>query len=340
MADIMLATSTYQTGTNDTASTLLNNVSSTDAQQPNGIASAAIQIETILGAGTTLKGSAADLAARLAVSLTASGALVLDDYLFETGDIVASFRVSKVGWLLMDGSNRSNTLYEALLDQVISFLSTVSTHTLRVGTAVGTPTADASTDTFTLASHGLSNNAPIYFTNSGGALPSGVSALTKYYVIGATTNTFQISTTVGGAAVNFTTNGTGTHSVYNSFICDGRGRSVLGADNMGGVSANRATDTAADNVGQAGGSDSGITTHTHVLTDPGHAHQEQHDGGLAYASSAGASSLATIQAGPFVTTTPTPLNTTTVFTGITLGSVGTGTGNMHPYFTVNYFIKT
>lgn len=73
MADITLASSTYQTGTNDTASTLVNNVTATDAQQYNGAASAIIGIETILGTGTDLKGSTADLVARLAVEHNADG---------------------------------------------------------------------------------------------------------------------------------------------------------------------------------------------------------------------------------------------------------------------------
>lgn len=73
MADITLANSTYSTGTNDTASTLVNNVTATDAQQYNGAATAIIGIETILGTGTDLKGSTADLVARLAVEHNADG---------------------------------------------------------------------------------------------------------------------------------------------------------------------------------------------------------------------------------------------------------------------------
>lgn len=75
MADITLANSTYSTGTNDTASTLVNNVTATDAQQYNGAASAIVGIETILGTGTTLKGSKADLVERLAVALNSDGTL-------------------------------------------------------------------------------------------------------------------------------------------------------------------------------------------------------------------------------------------------------------------------
>lgn len=73
MADITLTNSTYSTGTNDTASTLVNNVTAMDAQQYNGAATAIVGIETVLGTGTDLKGSATDLVARLAVEHNADG---------------------------------------------------------------------------------------------------------------------------------------------------------------------------------------------------------------------------------------------------------------------------
>lgn len=74
MADIIATgTSGYATGSIDTASTVVNNVTAIDAVQPNGLAAAVIQLETILGVGTTLKGSAADLVTRLAIVLEASG---------------------------------------------------------------------------------------------------------------------------------------------------------------------------------------------------------------------------------------------------------------------------
>ncbi len=77
MADIINASSGYQTGSIDTATTLVNNVSPTDAKHINGPAGAIVQIETILGSGTTLKGSTADLATRLAVGLDSAGLLKL-----------------------------------------------------------------------------------------------------------------------------------------------------------------------------------------------------------------------------------------------------------------------
>lgn len=72
-------------------------------------------------------------------------------------------------------------------------------------------TADAGTDVITSAGHGLSNGDAVVFSNSGGGLPAGLSANTFYYVINASTDTFKVSTTLGGSAVDITGTGTGTH---------------------------------------------------------------------------------------------------------------------------------
>jgi hypothetical protein len=64
-------------------------------------------------------------------------------------------------------------------------------------------TGTAATDVFTLSGHGLLNNTPVWFSaRTGGA---GITDGQIYYIINATANTFQVSATVGGAALNFTT---------------------------------------------------------------------------------------------------------------------------------------
>jgi hypothetical protein len=70
-------------------------------------------------------------------------------------------------------------------------------------------TADSGTDTLTSNAHGLSNDDRIaLWSDYRGTLPTGLDNTTLYHVVGATTNTFQLSTTQGGGAVNFTDNGT------------------------------------------------------------------------------------------------------------------------------------
>lgn len=88
------------------------------------------------------------------------------------------------------------------------------TYTKAIGpTKTQTFTATNATETFTAVAHGLINGDQILVTNSGGALPSGINSGATYYVISATTDTFQMSLTDGGAAVLIADDGTGTHSL-------------------------------------------------------------------------------------------------------------------------------
>lgn len=66
----------------------------------------------------------------------------------------------------------------------------------------------------TWPSHGLAAGQPIVFSNEGGALPTGLTAGTVYYVLsaGLTSSAFQVSSTVGGSAVVTTAAGTGTQT--------------------------------------------------------------------------------------------------------------------------------
>lgn len=66
---------------------------------------------------------------------------------------------------------------------------------------------------FTANNHGLVAGDNVRFTTSG-ALPTGLSTGTNYYVIagGLTANTFEVSATVGGAAINTSGSQSGTHS--------------------------------------------------------------------------------------------------------------------------------
>lgn len=73
----------------------------------------------------------------------------------------------------------------------------------------------ASPAVFTQTNHGLSAGDTVYFTTTG-ALPTGLTANTIYYVIaaGLTANAFEVSTTLGGAAVNTSGSQSGTHTLY------------------------------------------------------------------------------------------------------------------------------
>lgn len=70
----------------------------------------------------------------------------------------------------------------------------------------------ASPGVFTKTAHGYTAGRPVKFSTTG-ALPTGLAAGTTYYVIatGLTADAFQVSATVGGAAVNTSGSQSGTH---------------------------------------------------------------------------------------------------------------------------------
>ncbi|HEV7258936.1 MAG TPA: DUF3383 family protein [Bosea sp. (in: a-proteobacteria)] len=63
----------------------------------------------------------------------------------------------------------------------------------------------------TWTGHTLQNGNQVRFTTTG-ALPSGLTAGTNYYVVNQATNTFQISATLGGSAITTTGTQSGTHT--------------------------------------------------------------------------------------------------------------------------------
>lgn len=70
----------------------------------------------------------------------------------------------------------------------------------------------ASPGVWTRAGHGFVANRPVRLTTTG-ALPTGFTAGTVYYVRSPSTDTFQLSATPGGAAINATGSQSGVHTV-------------------------------------------------------------------------------------------------------------------------------
>lgn len=86
--------------------------------------------------------------------------------------------------------------------------------------------ADSTThgsDIFTETAHGLlTGDGPIQLTTSGG-LPTGLALATDYWIIKATDDTFKLATSLAnalaGTAINFTSDGTGTHTYTGTSAC-------------------------------------------------------------------------------------------------------------------------
>jgi hypothetical protein len=70
----------------------------------------------------------------------------------------------------------------------------------------------ASPATVTAAGHGLSNGKKVQFVTTG-ALPSGILANTTYFVINASTDTFNLAASQGGAAIAASGGQSGTHTL-------------------------------------------------------------------------------------------------------------------------------
>ena len=88
---------------------------------------------------------------------------------------------------------------------------TTATH---AGTTLGTVTADAATNVLTNSdAHNLSVANRVRFTTTT-TLPAGLSLATDYYVLTVpSTTTLTVSASRGGAVVDITTTGTGTHTM-------------------------------------------------------------------------------------------------------------------------------
>lgn len=75
--------------------------------------------------------------------------------------------------------------------------------------------SSASPGVVTWTAHGMSDGDPVVFTTTG-ALPTGLSANTTYYVVSATADMFQVSATQGGAPINTSGSPSGTHTGWQS----------------------------------------------------------------------------------------------------------------------------
>lgn len=90
---------------------------------------------------------------------------------------------------------------------MLTALGAVASHIgLFTKTLITGVTGVASTDIFTKASHGLSNGDLVLLLDESLAGGEGLFEEIPYYVVGVSGDDFQLSHTVGGAAVNFTTN--------------------------------------------------------------------------------------------------------------------------------------
>lgn len=112
---------------------------------------------------------------------------------------------------------------------------------------------DTAANTLTSNSHAFSNGDRVNISSTGGSVPGGLAKDTLYFVVGSTTNTFQLSATEGGSAISLSDTGSGTIQVAHTLY--------LKAGNNGAVTIDGVTLNVNDRVliqDQANGYENGI----------------------------------------------------------------------------------
>ncbi|MEO8094706.1 MAG: hypothetical protein ABI632_07210 [Pseudolysinimonas sp.] len=93
-----------------------------------------------------------------------------------------------------------------------------------------TATFANATDIITHTGYDIADRTRVRFSNSGGALPTGIAAATDYWTIRQSATTSKIATTralsIAGTALDFTTDGTGTNTITAFMARDAGGAGV------------------------------------------------------------------------------------------------------------------
>ncbi len=218
------------------------------------------------------------------------------------------------GWLLCDGAAVSRSTYA---DLFALLNPTVGTFTITI----------ASPGVVTLVGHGLLTSDPIYLTTTG-ALPTGLSVNTRYWVIKVTDDTFRLATSQAnadaGTAINTTGSQSGVHTARRSpygvgngsttfNVPDYRGRVLVGLD---------ASQTEFNTLGKSGGQKD-VMAHSHDV--------RTNNGRYAYTDYTGSGG----------TTYYVPNNASSSRSNeLRAQTTGTGVNNMNPYSALNQIIKT
>lgn len=150
-----------------------------------------------------------------------SGALALEGDMTDGNDAEA-LEGDESGLLLLEGDEAAADEWDAAtiyaLDDIVTVTATDYHHSfqsLTGGTSHTATVTIATPGVVSWTAHGLVAGTPILFTTTG-ALPTGLSPSTVYYVLAPATDTFTLAATVGGAAINTTGSQSGVHTAIAS----------------------------------------------------------------------------------------------------------------------------
>jgi hypothetical protein len=141
-------------------------------------------------------------------------------------------------------------------------------------------TADVAANTLNVGGFEFFSLDDRVYLASSGTLPAGLSVGAYYYVVGITTSTLQLSASLGGAAIDITDVGTGTHSIHRAsqhplFLAktiekeDGSPVDLTGhVTAKSGINYNQQTPSISNSFNISSLVDNGIGNFTHNMTNP------------------------------------------------------------------------
>jgi microcystin-dependent protein len=214
------------------------------------------------------------------------------------------------GYLLCNGSQVLRSAYSTLFNILNPNIGTASI-------SIEDPAL------VTIGNHGMKEGDKFYFTTTG-SLPTGLSANTLYFVNYISSSSFHVSTSRVNAfnGINLVTSGTqsGVHSIVRSPYGNGDGSITFHLPDFRGRVATGTHSNSVSDYFKTHGETGGAVDHTHSFSDTSNATNSNTTNLVAAGNTASISR-------------PTTSHTHNI-------SGTTGTGEIAPYITVNYIIKT
>jgi len=239
---ITTGSSGYASGSLDTATTLINNVSPHSATHINGVASAVTQVENILGSGIVLKGSQPDLGTRLAAGVNSTGTL-------------KTTALDGVNTVAQGGTGRSTlTENRVLVGNTVGLVDMVTGLVYHGPTTVGAGSTVSHEGTVTISSSQAHSGIHFYTDFTLNAAQTLTIADAAHRLIIVATGTITINGTIDGIGAGSVANAT-TELRANGFSQPGGG----GGGNVASTNAIAGGSTLIHGViAQLGGSAGGV----------------------------------------------------------------------------------